>query len=829
MRTATTISSSGKYHHPRPRYAWLLLSCLLIASLLIQGCGPIGELLSTSGPTATATITPTATQPPATATPTITPTPEPTATPIPAARIQGAAQALFNGDWDTAEEQYQAALDNSTDHEVQAEALLGLGRAFTGNGDFDRALDSYHELVNTFNDAPETADAYFLMARIYDDLTLYTDAADAYHNYLIRRRGYIDSYVYEWQGDSYYNAGNYTLALNDYQAALTASRLGDLIPMQTKVARTAAITGDTATALVMYQDIFNRAEDDSTKAEMDYLLGSAYMNSGQADLGVAAYQDAILSYPSSYSAYQSLLELVNNGYDVDELSRGLVDYYAGQYGVAVDAFNRYLEASPLDPATAYYYKGQSLAALGDTSSAIDMWDLVIANYPASQIWDNAYEQKAYYQWSVLEDYPNAAQTLLDFVANAPWHMRAGEFLYDAGRIYERSGELEKAALTWERVPTEYPNDPWGFKAIFLAGVARYREGTYAPAGITFRKAAEFATTISERTQANFWIAKTLQALGQDTEARAEWETTANLDPTGYYSERARDILAGITPFTPPGEFDFGVDMQAERQEAETWMRSTFTYPEGTNFSGLGALAEDERTIRGNELWRLGLYAQARDEFEDLRISYENDPQVTFQLAGFFREIGLYRSSILAARRVLALANIDDAATFNAPTYFNHLRFAPYYSDLVFPASQDSGIHPMMLFSIMRQESFFESFAFSAAGANGLMQFMPATGQDRANMLGWPDNYSQQDLLRPIVSITFGADYLADLESYLDGDVYAALAAYNGGPGNASAWKDLSNGDPDLFLEIVRFDETHKYITTIYEVFSIYRRLYARSQ
>lgn len=805
--------------------AQLAIACLLLAGLLLQGCGAVNTLFGAATPTAT--VTPTETLPPPTPTSTVTPTPEPTATPAPSARIAGAETALFDGDWNSAIEQFQAGYDNSSDPEVRAEALIGLARAYTGRGDLSLALEYYRQLLEAYPASERVPDAYFLMARIYDDLARYTEAASAYQEYLARHQGPIDHYVLEWRGDSLANSGDYAAALNEYQAALNVHPVEDPVPLQIKVARAAAIVGDTPTAIVMYTDIYSRAESDSTKAELDYLLGQAYMSQGGVIEGLAAYQDAIDNFPATSSAYLSLLELVNNGYVVSELSRGLVDYYAGEYGLAIAAFDRYLGAEPTDPATATYYRGQALASMADIYGAIDMYDAVIANYPESPLWDNAYEQKAYYQWTALEDYPAAAQTLLDFAAQAPWHMRAGEFLFDAGRVYERSGELELAAVTWERVPVEYPNDPWGFKSIFLAGIARYRVGNYAPAGITFEKAAEFATTLGERSAAQFWTAKTYQALGMNEEARAGWELTAATDPTGYYSERARDILAGLQPFTPPEAFDFGIDRQAERQEAEAWLRSTFTYPEGTDFSGLGLLAQDGRYLRGAELWRLGLYVQARDEFENLRLAYENDPQSTYRLANYFAEIGLYRSSIMAARRVLTLAGLDDAGTFNAPVYFNHLRFAPYYSELVFAAAEDSGVHPLILFSMIRQESLFEGFAFSSAGASGLMQFMPATGQDQANRLGWPENYNQQDLLRPIVSITFGADYLATLRGYFEGDIYAALAGYNGGPGNSTAWQSLSNGDPDLFLEIVRFEETHNYITNISELFAIYRRLYTR--
>jgi len=64
---------------------------------------------------------------------------------------------------------------------------------------------------------------------------------------------------------------------------------------------------------------------------------------------------------------------------------------------------------------------------------------------------------------------------------------------------------------------------------------------------------------------------------------------------------------------------------------------------------------------------------------------------------------------------------------------------------------------------------------------------------------------------------------------LDGDLYAALAAYNGGPGNSQQWKQLSGDDPDLFLDSVRFEETRTYIQNIYEIYVIYKRLYGAAE
>jgi len=81
------------------------------------------------------------------------------------------------------------------------------------------------------------------------------------------------------------------------------------------------------------------------------------------------------------------------------------------------------------------------------------------------------------------------------------------------------------------------------------------------------------------------------------------------------------------------------------------------------------------------------------------------------------------------------------------------------------------------------------------------------------------------LYRPIVSVRFGSYYLDKNRDLLGGSLYAGLAAYNAGPGNAIVWNELAGNDPDLFLEIIRFEETRDYIRFIYEINSVYKNLY----
>jgi soluble lytic murein transglycosylase len=156
--------------------------------------------------------------------------------------------------------------------------------------------------------------------------------------------------------------------------------------------------------------------------------------------------------------------------------------------------------------------------------------------------------------------------------------------------------------------------------------------------------------------------------GDEAGARNAWEQAAAVDPTGYYSERASDILAGRGIFEPPASFSFEYGIEAERREAEDWIRSTFSLPADIDLSSPGPLAADPRFQRGIEFWNLKEYELARAEFEDLRQSLVADPANSYRLANYLIDLGLYRTGIFAAREVLTIAGMSDAATMNAALF-----------------------------------------------------------------------------------------------------------------------------------------------------------------
>ncbi|MFL7813064.1 MAG: tetratricopeptide repeat protein [Anaerolineales bacterium] len=759
-------------------------------------------------------------------------TPVPTATPILPRLESGITGDIyyFYGDWEQAISSYEATLASAQTVEEGSAALLGLGKVYYQKGDFQKSLDYLRLLVASYPDAPLIHKAYFALAETYTALDRQLEAADAYNLYLGKRPGILDSFVNQKRGDALSEGGESLKAIEAYQAAIAAGSGSELNTLQLKIGEEYAKLEDYNTAIVTYNDVYLSSTNDYARARADFLLGKAYIELGQNDLAEAAYRDAVLQFPLSYDSYLALVEIVNNGFSINDLDRGLVDYYAGQYSYAVEAFDRYLaDPEAQDRGTALYFKGFSLRAMGLHEQALTAWDELIAKYPDHAYYVGAWEFKAYSLWFYLGRYSEATQVLLDFVSRNPYHPRAAEFLYDAGRVEELTGDLEAASAIWKRVFDEYPASEYGRISLFKSAICQVRMENYNAALSRLAIYRDASADFQELSQALFWLGKVHQIQGDMEAAAAAWQEAANADPTGYYSERARDLLQSREPFTPPMEFDFGYDVEAEKQEAQEWIRSNFSIPEDTNLNSLGLLAEDPHVIRGTELWELDLYTEARAEFEILRNEVSFDPISSYRLANYLLELGLYRPAIFAARDVLNAAGLDDAGTMNAPIYFNHIRFGTYYSELVVQSAREYDFHPLMLFSVIRQESLFEGFVRSTAGARGLMQIIPSTGAERADKEGWPPDYSDEDLYRPIVSIKLGTAYLSFLRSYFDGDMYTALAGYNAGPGNAAGWLEEAGGDPDLFVEIIRFPETQTYIKNISEIFAIYRRIYSRTQ
>jgi len=275
----------------------------------------------------------------------------------------------------------------------------------------------------------------------------------------------------------------------------------------------------------------------------------------------------------------------------------------------------------------------------------------------------------------------------------------------------------------------------------------------------------------------------------------------------------QDALEGEPSLTFP-------DPDAGREEAEIWLMARLGI---TNTAVLQnpRFLSDPDWLAGEEAWRMGWVEEARRLWTGMRQRLDGDPLALYQLALALRERGADALSLQAAARLLARLDVQPQ---EAPPFLARLAYPTPYPEQVLAEAQRYHLDPLLLYALMRQESLFDPYAVSSAQARGLMQIIPPTARAIAEALDQP--YRETWLYRPRVNIAFGVYYLARQRDRFGGNLWVALAAYNGGPGNAARWWEAARGDVDLFYERITLDETRRYLERILEHLSVYRSLYA---
>jgi soluble lytic murein transglycosylase len=516
-----------------------------------------------------------------------------------------------------------------------------------------------------------------------------------------------------------------------------------------------------------------------------------------------------------------LVELVDAGLQVDSFQRGLVDFYADAFEPAVAAFEAYMQANPADyRADTHLYLAWSYEALGNLGAALSQLEAYAA-YGAGEEGAPHAAEAGLERAEMLARNGQAGEAIeayLDVVAAYTVSEEARAAVWQAARLAERRGDTQRAGELYARLAQQYPDHEEAPRALFRSGLLAWRGGQEEAATEAWQQLADDYDQTDFGAAGLLWLMRVLP----EEQAEPYVITATSLSGAGYYPLRAAEAAAGREPFASPDELDLEADEAAEQARAETWLAEWLDVEAGAVSGELSpALAQDARLVRGQKLWSLGLHSEAKEELEALRQAYVDDALATYQLALFYRQLGLYRSSILSAETLIRLSG---ESVFEVPRLVGRLSYPVYYRDLIVSLAEEYGYDPLLQFALVRQESLFESFITSFAGAQGLSQVMPATGEDIARRLDWAD-YATEDLYRPFVGLAFGAYYLQEQLATFDGNVYAALSAYNGGPGNAARWQAAAPDDPDRFLETVDYPETRLYIQRIYTGHAIYRHLY----
>jgi len=301
----------------------------------------------------------------------------------------------------------------------------------------------------------------------------------------------------------------------------------------------------------------------------------------------------------------------------------------------------------------------------------------------------------------------------------------------------------------------------------------------------FKKVTEGAENPIAMARGLYWQGRAAEALKKPQEARTHYQAAARF-PTAYYGQIAR-AKAGL---------DIALNSPPALTAAER-----------------AALAKSE-VVRAAEL----LYvADARDLLNAAMADLgdkSNDIATLTMLGELAQKYQDPRGMLLVGKLALARGYPLDHAAFPTVGLPSYTAIGPE-------------VEPALVYSIARQESWFNPKTVSSANAMGFMQVTPAAGKYLAKKFNV--TYDQKRLLSDnVYNLQMGAAELGDLIKDYRGSYIMSFAAYNAGRGRVREWISRYGDprdpkvDPIDWVERIPFSETRNYVQRVMENAQVYR-------
>ena len=217
------------------------------------------------------------------------------------------------------------------------------------------------------------------------------------------------------------------------------------------------------------------------------------------------------------------------------------------------------------------------------------------------------------------------------------------------------------------------------------------------------------------------------------------------------------------------------------------------------------------------------YKKSLDNNLVVRLAYLKDYDLVEELCKkdkFIQSWIAYEKGNYTISAVLARNAMDELTTKPA---FDDLRwrlvYPTHYYSIVDKVKGNN--NPIILESIIKEESHFNQFANSSVGAIGLMQLMPATYNEVVTKHNLPSNLNTET-----ANITAGSLYYESLKKVLGNKDLYAISAYNGGIGSVTNWfSKLVYNDTDEFVEQIPYPETKNYVKKVLRTYWMYGNVY----
>ena len=349
-------------------------------------------------------------------------------------------------------------------------------------------------------------------------------------------------------------------------------------------------------------------------------------------------------------------------------------------------------------------------------------------------------------------------------------------------------------------------------AKFRVGFINFKEKKYAEAAKIFVESAKDNLGLMPRSASLYFYAESLRMLEDTNGVAKAYKAVIEDFPLGYYSWRAKQNLR---------EFGFSKDIPklgVEMTDSATiaWLRA-LQKKEGNEKDSLVSV---ERLEQISVLLRSGFEREAFVLYDEALKFHKNRPEFYYRYGIMFMQNCEYALGHRLARTFLDI--VPRAKMAGIPMQVLKLIYPMPHETKV---KKHAKIDPYLIYSVMRQESMFDAKIQSPAGARGLLQIMPTTGDFLAKREG-VEKFDRDLLYNAYMNIRLGVRYLNDLHQEHKGDYIGILGEYNAGPAPAKRWLANYGSLPwDVRVEEVSYWETRDYVKRVLGNYWTYQEIY----
>jgi len=571
-------------------------------------------------------------------------------------------------------------------------------------------------------------------------------------------------------------------------------------------------------------------------------LGRALTAEARFAEAVKTYQELWIEYAGASSdsdAVKALADLAAAGVDVpaftnDQLyERGKILSRPNYYDKAMEVFTTLLGRNLAGPrrADVMVRSGIALFNLNRRAESAEILDKMVRSFPS-----DARTPDALY-WlgrsaAKLGDYDTALKSYQKLLDRFPENEWADDALFYMGTIYRETGDLKKALRCYNRMGVDYPASKYADSAVWWRAWAWYTAGDYHKTEQTLQELIHAYPRSFLVNQARYWQGRAAEKAGKPSRAKTYYEKVLRSGPYTYYGHRAEERLENMASSvaaetdSPAGE---GADVCRTAACAEDLL-GEYEMEEGPpvwTAETKQMLAAEPAFRKTLELMSLNMKKDAARELWLLQTSKPRRRGMLIGLSKAFFELGDFGRSLQ-----LVLRNYDrylDRSWDGTPDDLWLLAYPQGYWDSIVAHARKYGQDPYLVAAVIREESQFVADALSPAGARGLMQVMPSTGEWVAKRIKL-DGFDRGKLFDPDTAVQIGTWYIGHLMKQFKGDPLLMAAAYNAGPDAVAGWisKNGYNGERDVFVEMIPFSETRNYVKKVLRNYSEYKRIYGKT-